>query len=168
MTLKLKRRSWYPWLFVTICGILLPLAFMLAPDQRLEAIVAVFGAVGGFTHFIYSQHHQDVQLFHDLFGQFTKRYDELNNDLNAIRMRAIGTPLQPDEKRRLYDYFNLCAEEHLFHEAGYIDHRVWHAWCKGMVAFDDVPEIHALWAEELSTNAYYGFSLKMIRGEKSM
>lgn len=163
MTLKLKRKTRYPWLFVAACGILLPLVFLLAPDKRFEAVVAVVGAVGGFTHFLYSQHHQDVELFHELFGEFTKRYDALNNDLNAIRMRARGTPLQPEDKRKLYDYFNLCAEEHLFHDAGYIDHRVWHAWCRGMILFDDVPEIHALWEEELRTDSYYGFSLDKIR-----
>lgn len=163
MKLKLKRRARYPWLFLAACVIFLPLILFFAPDKQFEAIVAVVGTVGGFMHFLYSQHQQEVELFNDLFRGFTKRYDELNNKLNLIRIRESGSPLQLEEKNILYDYFNLCAEEHLFHEAGYIDHQVWRAWCRGMMVFDDIPEIHELWQDELKTDSYYGFSLDKIR-----
>jgi hypothetical protein len=163
MKLRIKRRAWYPWLFLAICVVVLPLILFFAPEKRFEFIVAVVGTVGGLIHFLYSQHQQEVELFNVLFKGFTERYDNLNDDLNSICRRASGTPLEPQEKNILYDYFNLCAEEYLFYDAGYIDHHVWHSWCRGMMFYDDVPEIHDLWVDELRTDSYYGFSLKKIR-----
>lgn len=162
MTLHLKRKIWYPWLFIVLCVVLVPAVLWLAPEKWLETMVPVIAAVAGLTHFLYSQHNHDVKFFHELFTAFNKRYDVINNDLNLIRIRSAGTPLQQADKIKLYDYFNLCAEQYLFHDAGYVDARVWRAWCRGMAIFDADPEIHALWEEELRTGSYYGFSLAVI------
>ncbi len=164
MTPKLKRRAWYPWLFIMLCGIFVTVVLLFVKDRPLELVVVVVGTVGGFTHFLYVQHQQDVVLFNDLFRDFNKRYNALNSDLNAIVSRTKGAPLQKEEESILCDYFNLCAEEHLFHDAGYIDQRVWYAWCKGMLFYaDNNPEILKFWEKELCSNSYYGFSLVKIR-----
>ncbi len=178
MTLNLRHQTRYPWIFAGGCIALIPLVFLLPPDSRFIAAITALGCLGGFVHFLYSQHHQDTRLFRELFKDFNERYDKLNNDLNEIRMRIEDAKregkdtklketdkvkLEDEEKLKLYDYFNLCAEEHFFHEAGYIDHQVWRAWCRGMVIFDDVSEIHTLWEKELRTGSYYGFSLDKIR-----
>ena len=151
------------------------LVFLFAVDKWKEGLVGAVVMAAGLTHFLYAQHHQDVTLFSEFFKDFNQRYDKLNNDLNAIRRRAkkaesLGqrAELQEDDLLKLYDYFNLCAEEYLFHEAGYIDNDVWRSWCRGMVLFDDVEEIHRLWVEETSTGSYYGFSLERIRADAAL
>ena len=40
--------------------------------------------------------------------------------------------LTHDEVLAFIDYFNLCAEEWIFREAGYIYDRVWKSWEAGM------------------------------------
>jgi len=164
MNLNLKHTTYYPWLFAGGCIVLLPLVFLLLPDSRFQAAITAIGCLGGVVHFLYSQHHQDARFFRELFTDFNKRFDKLTNDLNTVRMRTpTGTALKDEQKRKLSEYFDLCAEEHLFHEAGYIDQRVWEAWCRGMVIFDNDLEIRKYWENELGTGSYYGFSLDEIR-----
>jgi hypothetical protein len=115
-----------------------------------------------FAHFIYSQHHQDTQLFVDLFNKFNERYDKLNEKLNAITTRENPALLLPHHIKTLYDYFNLCAEEHLYYAAGYIDHDVWLSWVRGMKYFASDVEIRKLWQKELSSNSYYSFKLGLL------
>jgi hypothetical protein len=57
------------------------------------------------------------------------------------------------------DYFNLCAEEHLFHEAGYIYDPIWESWRNGMKWYGTDPRVASIWAKERATNSYYGFEL---------
>lgn len=169
MCLNLKHTTYYPWLFAGGCLVSLALVFLLPPallppDSRLKAAITAIGCFGGFVHFLYSQHHQDARFFRELFTDFNKRFDRLCNGLKTIRLRTPGgTALDDEQKRKLCEYFDLCAEEHLFHEAGYIDQRVWEAWCRGMVIFDDDAEIHKHWKHELSTGCYYGFCIEEIR-----
>jgi hypothetical protein len=132
----------------------------LAPtDQHLQLLLALIGASGGFVGFLYSQHLQETQLFKQLFTEFNRRYDLMNEPLEAIRRRPDGEPLKPEEHRKLVDYFNLCAEEYLFYRSGYIDDDVWEAWSRGMLYFAQDAEIRTLWEKELRMQSYYGFSL---------
>ncbi len=68
-------------------------------------------------------------------------------------------PLKPSDIPILYDYFNLCAEEYMYFNAGCIDSRVWLAWINGMRHFAGDPEILEIWNQELESDSYYGFSL---------
>lgn len=107
----------------------------LQPKNAFELFIAVVGIAGAFAHFLYGQHHQDTQMFVSLFEKFNKRYDKLNEKLNAIVSRPVDSALTPEHVNTLYDYFNLCAEEYLFYEVGYIDEIVWQAWLRGMKYF---------------------------------
>jgi hypothetical protein len=64
-----------------------------------------------------------------------------------------------EDRQVLMDYFNLCAEEYLYFNAGYIDTSVWKSWMRGMKAYAAVPAIRGLWEKELQSGSYYGFSL---------
>jgi hypothetical protein len=161
LIMKLRNRRFYPGLFLlfAVAGICALVVF--APKERqLELVLGWLGASGGFIGFLYSQHLQETQLFKQLFTDFNRRYDTMNEQLEAIRRRPAGAPLQPDHRRRLIDYFNLCAEEYLFFRSGYIDHDVWKSWARGMLYFAQDPEIRGLWDEELKTDSYYGFRLE--------
>ena len=101
-------------------------------------------------------------MFVALFEKFNKRYNDLNEKLNAIISRPTDSPLAPEHRDTLYDYFNLCAEEHLFYEAGYIDERVWQAWLLGMKYFAKDAAVRRLWEEEIGAGSYYHFQMSLL------
>ena len=102
-------------------------------------------------------------MFTELFQHFNKRYDDLNERLNIIAGMSTSEIAQQD-RQVLMDYFNLCAEEYLYFNAGYIDAAVWRSWTRGMEIYAAIPAIRQLWEEELRTGSYYGFSLMRPRG----
>ena len=132
------------------------------PKSAFELIATSIGAAAAFVFFLYSQHHQDTQMFCKLFEKFNARYDGLNEKLNSIISRPTESTLISEHVKILYDYFNLCAEEHLFYKAGYIDERVWRAWLQGMKFFAADAAVRRLWAEEIKSGSYYEFDLKLL------
>ncbi|MFZ6815227.1 hypothetical protein ACO0K3_12215 [Undibacterium sp. Rencai35W] len=160
---RIRRRTSYPWFFISFAIIANSLAYLLlSPAKPFELFILITGAIAGFIHFLYKQHHQETQLFVSLFNKFNERYDALNEKLNAIVSRDKSTLLSSDHTKTLFDYFNLCAEEHLYFESGYIDKEVWEAWLKGMHYFYKDEHIRNLWAKEISEGSYYRFKLKLI------
>jgi hypothetical protein len=124
--------------------------------------MTVTAAAGGFVYFLYTQNHQDTQMFVNLFEKFNARYDLLNEKLNAIVTRPTDSPLLPEQINTLYDYFNLCAEEHMFYEAGYIDEKVWQAWLRGMQYFAKDAAVRRLWESEIEAGSYYHFNMPLL------
>lgn len=169
---KLIRRRYYPAIFALL-GIILGAcvwgcrAVGWIDDAHLfEASISALGIAAGFTHFLYSSYMEQTKLFHELAREFNDRYDKLNEHLNDMRDQK-EIPSGPSEKRtkaigHLFDYFNLCAEEFLYFQAGHIDPNVWIAWCVGMKDFADVEEIAKLWRKELKRPSYYGFDLDKV------
>lgn len=168
----LGRRANFPAIFLAAVVFLYGLGYWVfstevlskfwQPKNVLELFIAVVGISAAFVHFLYKQHHQDTQMFVSLFEKFNNRYDDLNEKINAIVSRPINSPLTTEHVNTLYDYFNLCAEEHLFYEAGYIDERVWQAWLRGMCSFLKDSEVLQLWKQEITTGSYYHFKLSLL------
>jgi hypothetical protein len=171
----LGRRSSFPWVFiVAVLVFFLVLWFAsylflsrgdvgsVQPRTAFELLVVAVGAAAAFVHFLYTQHYQGTQMFVSLFEKFNKRYDDLNEKLNDILSRDTGSPFGEGQVNTLYDYFNLCAEEHLFYESGYIDERVWQAWLRGMKYFAKDSGIRLLWEREIASGSYYQFNLLLL------
>jgi hypothetical protein len=159
----LRRRTWYPWVFVGLVAVGNSAGYaLLKPTKPLELFISITVAVAGFVHFLYSQHHQETQLFTTLFNRFIERYDTLNEKLNAIVARDKETHLSSENIKTLFDYFNLCAEEYLYYESGYIDQEVWLSWVRGMKFFAKDAKVRELWQAELSSGSYYGFKLALL------
>ena len=127
MSFKLQRRNRYPVIFGFLGLAVFVATFWIDPSQRLSFIIPLFTMIGGVAAFTYSKHSQETELFRQLFKEFNVRYDALNAPLNEIYLRAEGDALVNDDYDFLYDYFNLCAEEKMFADAGCIDIRVWKA-----------------------------------------
>ena len=158
---RLGKRSLYPWIFLAIVVAVNAGIYLLVPQAKSpELYLAVTVAVAGFVHFLYSQHHQDTRLFVELFKEFNVRYDSLNGKLNAIVARE-SIELSAEDKAVLFDYFNLCAEEFLFYQSGYIDQDVWRSWLAGMKYFARHAAVRSLWEADLKSNSYYGFSVTL-------
>ena len=162
--MRLANRQRYPYFYGAFCvvAVVVVLAFHQSGDQQLTLLVGILGAVGGFLGFLYSGHREEARIFIDLFSAFNERYDKLNDHLAAIQSRVPGLALATDQTTCLVDYFNLCAEEYLFYQGGYIDELVWKAWCRGMKQYLADGEVMRLFQQELSTGSYYGFSLEQI------
>lgn len=162
---SLNRKRAYPWIFgaaATVVMVAFP--FMPAKAQAPELMLSVVGAIATFVHFLYSQHNANTDRFMRLFREFNQRYDKLNNQLNSIVHRSGEPIVDPADHQTLYDYFNLCAEEFLYAEAGYIDAEVWLSWLKGMRYYASFSEVRRIWSRELAQGSYYGFSLDLIDG----
>lgn len=168
----LGRRAYFPAIFLVVVllgaiGFVIWIdqsgqPFVPMPKSAFELFIAFVGVVAAFVYFLYSQHHQDTQMFVSLFEKFNARYDKLNEKLNAIIRRTSKTPFEPEQKGTLYDYFNLCAEEHLFYESGYIDEEVWQAWLRGMQIFVKDHDIRELWEKEIESGSYYHFTISLL------
>jgi hypothetical protein len=157
MPLKLRNRRLYPLIFLILCAAAIAACWRFPEVHRPELLVAAIGGVAGFTYFLYRQHLDETKLFKELFAEFNRRYDDINDDLNAIRSAPPGRSLSPQEKERLFSYFNLCAEEYLFYKAGYIDGDVWKSWYRGMEVFFKHPPIREVWGQDSEADSYYGF-----------
>ena len=68
-----------------------------------------------FTSFINS-----ILRFKELVTEFNRRYDKQNNSLLTVLDDDDDKPLQKEQKDAFIDYFNLCSEEYLFYQIGYI------------------------------------------------
>jgi hypothetical protein len=153
----LRVRSKLPLAFGLSC--LAVLAWSYYTKQTPSVTSTFLVAVGGTTAFLYAQHTRDIQLFRELFREFNERYGKLNDSLNEIYNRQGSHSLSIADKGVLAAYFNLCAEEYMYANAGYIYVPVWDAWQNGMRYFDQDPEIHDFWKRELGQGSYYGFVL---------
>lgn len=117
----------------------------------------------GFCYFVQQQKLAEIQLFKELFTEFNQRYDTMNGDLYDIR---TGTrEVDAAARKTLIDYFNLCSEEFLFFEEGYIHSVVWRSWCRGTLWYLTGPHIRAVWDEEIeqNNNSYYALTIDKLR-----
>jgi len=160
MTPRFKH-ALYDYHFVVTFALLI-VAFLLwafIPSiQTWSFLSTSIAAILGLSYFALKQHLDETRLFKELFSEFNARYDKLNEALYTISKAPENQPLTTEEIMRLYDYFNLCAEEYLYYRKGFIYPEVWQAWHNGMKIFCQFSRIRKLWEKELQTNSYYGFS----------
>ena len=119
---------------------------------------AIAAGVFVFSFGVQKQHLEEMKWFKELFQQFNSRYDALHEDLNRIYEHRPDLRLEEDEIKTLFKYFNLCGEEHLYYDKGFICEEAWTAWYNGMTFFRQNPRIRKLWDDDLKTDAYYGLS----------
>ncbi len=169
---RLKHRAYYSWIWpaVLVLSIVAATAVIrlwLDTEVEVKDVTDVFFAVvagaAAFIFFLYKQHLDETRLFMDLFAAFNAKYDDLNGDLNDILDGPADQALRPSERKKLFDYFNLCAEEYMYFKAGYIDPEVWLAWRKGMQTFLKSARVESLLIEELKGGSYYGLSIEEIK-----
>jgi hypothetical protein len=84
----------------------------------------------------------------------------MNAKLEELRQgREMG---ETERKQILVGYFNLCAEEYLFFNEGYIHPKVWHSWCSGMLYYLQDERIRQFWNQEAKLGSYYGLTYDVI------
>jgi len=153
----MKLRHWR-WFWLSFClGIVgVFVVWACVPFlQSVEIIIGLVTLVCGINYFLLQRHLEEARFFKELVTEFNGRYDKQNNTL-LVALENDG-PFEQKQKQAFIDYFNLCAEEFLFYEVGYIYERVWEAWYNGMKQFGRDPRITELWLREIQTDSYYGF-----------
>lgn len=157
MALRLHNRRRYPYILLAAFAVAIGLCFHFGSKDHPELLVTVLGAVATFAYFLYNQHREETRLFKELFMAFNGRYDNLNHALNDIISAPPKQELSPEQRDDLFKYFNLCAEEHFFYKAGYIDSDVWGSWYRGMKVFFKHPLVRDLWELDCEADSYYNF-----------
>ena len=150
----LYRHGWWgaPVVFLLVAGA----AILVDLGAPLKIITTFGGALAGVLFFLQKQHLEELALFERLFGDFNRRYDDMNDRLQLVI--AHREPLAKEEQALLEDYFNLCAEEYFYFTCGVIDSRVWCAWCRGMLQYLTDPRIADFWRHEQFGESYYGLT----------
>ncbi|MDM1383507.1 MULTISPECIES: hypothetical protein [Myroides] len=95
----------------------------------------------------------------ELFTEFNRRYDELNDSLlmldDSMTIDDLKDTPSKIENKTLYnvivDYFNLCAEQHYWKQNKRISNKIW----KGMMHyFNSFPVVRELWKDEIEGDGY--------------
>lgn len=154
------------WLFkyygiVIAVGILLALGLGFAgtSKEHWELALAASGALLSLAYFVQKQKLDETKLFNELFRDFNARYGELLDRLGEIENQPDNYVLTDDDKELLLTYFNLCSEEFLMYDLGYVHPVVWRSWKKGMLEYHARPFIGRFWDEEMKRGSYYGLVL---------
>lgn len=155
------------WLFkiygwIALAASVVAIGWALHDDRYWLQILTGTGAtILGFCYFVQQQKLAETELFHSLFSTFNARYNEMNGSLADI----LGTEgeITSSEKKKIVDYFNLCAEEYLFYKEGYIHPEAWTSWCRGMLWYLRRRAFRNVWNEEVETESFYGLTLDEIQ-----
>ena len=131
---------------------------LLWRNEPIPTIATVVGAILSLTYFAQKQKLEELRLFRELFKEFNTRYDDMNEKLAKI-VEAHGSEVSAQERKDLVDYFNLCGEEYLYFDRGYIEPAVWRAWHNGMKNIISASRVAKVWEIEKSTDSYYGLPL---------
>lgn len=160
MRIGVKLKFWffehYWWV---LCLVLAStFAILLWRNEPLTTVATIVGALLSLIYFVQKQKLEELRLFRELFKEFNARYDEMNEKLARI-VETMDTEVSIQERETLIDYFNLCGEEYLYFERGYIDPAVWRAWFNGMKAIISAPRVRRVWQAEKQTDSYYDMPL---------
>lgn len=160
MRIGVKLKFWffehYWWV---LCIVLAStLAALLCRNEPLPTVATVVGVLLSLIYFVQKQKLEELRLFRELFKEFNARYDKINEKLARI-VEVTDTEVSEQERETLIDYFNLCGEEYLYFERGYIYPVVWIAWLNGMQAIISIPRVQCVWQAEKQTGSYYDLPL---------
>lgn len=148
------------YLFVSVLGFAIFVLLFVFGPLEWEVLKVCVAGIGVFAFGVQKQHVEEVRLFRELFKEFNERYDKQNEKLNRIYCEKLpdSTPFDSDQIDTLYNYFNLCGEEYLYFQKGFIYSETWQSWKNGMKFFRQNPRIKKLWDEELRNGSYYGLT----------
>jgi len=116
------RHRRHVWLWVLGLSVVIVVVHLLGSKGQVsgDLLPAAMSGLLGTAFFFHRGHAGDARFMKELFEHFNDRYDRLNNGLQENLNDSIDEPLSDDQKMDLIDYFNLCAEEWVFRQAGYI------------------------------------------------
>lgn len=155
---RYKKNKFKKLIYDNLWILILVTPFALLTNKEIEIISIILG----IFYFLNQQKMAEEQFFQQCFKDFNHRYDLLNDNLSEL----IDTNIVPQQSHQIVDYFNLCAEEYLLYQKGYIPNEIWLSWTNGMGVYWKNKNIRDLWKLEKKSNSYYGFDLASIAGAR--
>ncbi|MGA3212372.1 MAG: hypothetical protein ABSD20_13785 [Terriglobales bacterium] len=148
----------YWW--VAILGAVFAVVLAFTAGQKASLVGSIIAATLGLCYFVLQQRLAEMRLFKELFVEFNRRYESLNERLLRAANSVAGQEGQDQLDRQVViDYFNLCGEEYLFFREGYIHPRVWRSWCIAMLWYLNREPFRSMWeGDEEDTDTYYGLT----------
>lgn len=135
-------------------GIIIFLLFnypeILPKGKETESILGILVLYTGIIYNLVTYKIANDQFFQSLFSEFNRRFDAMNEDLNAIIKKKYKKQdtTKREEESIIIDYLNLCAEEYLWFTKGRIDTKVWKSWKKGMEHYLKQETFHKVLEEQ--------------------
>lgn len=153
----IRARQWI-WVCIFVVAILVIFGYLHLTSYSIssELLLGVLSGLFAAAFFLHRSHAEDARFFRELFEGFNARCDALNDGLCRIVEEDDGE-LSPEDSIKVINYFNLCCEEYLFYQLGYIYPHVWRSWERGMQQYGRNSRITKLWREQQATDSYYGF-----------
>ena len=145
-------------------GRFLAMKFLHDSAEKESAVWVTIASLAVTATYSMVQNRRDHhKIFCELFEKFNKRYDDLSEGLGRVE-RNHDPQFIEKHRATLVRYFNLCAEEYIQYNKGYIPEPVWAAWLGGMCHYWTKQHIHVEWSRELRENpgSYYGFSAAIL------
>lgn len=95
------------------------------------------------------------RMFKELFSEFNHKYNVLNDYLEKIKSLKES---QLNEKQKIVDYFNLCAEEYLWYKRRRIPNDIWNSWKTGISYYKSCEKFQRVAQDESHyDSSYYNF-----------
>jgi len=158
-------KSWffknYWWFIGIVAAVSIVLITRNEQWSQWHLTLGIMGTALSGIYFVQRQRLEEIHFFREIFDNFNKRYDCMNEKLNDIIRKDDSSSLSVEEKDTLNDYFNLCGEEYLYFREGYLLPNVWHAWKNGIRIFLKCKRINDYWKIEMSSGSYYGLEVKL-------
>lgn len=148
-------------LLVTILLLIIVFCSFLIFEFDEKILFGLIGIIVTFYFGINKTKIEDDKLFKELFRDFNLRYSALNESLHNITSSNKSIEeLTFDEKDKIYDYFNLCAEEYYWYKKNRISKDVWNSWKYGMNYWYSKPIIKEMWESEIDNDQKISYYIK--------
>jgi hypothetical protein len=148
---------------INIAAVVLAVAIYFLLNEKPEIPLAIIAAGISISFGVRQYQIENDKMFKDLFETFNARYDQdFNNLLNDVIENRTHESITKEEKLKIVDYLNFCAEEYLWYQKGRIDEMVWTSWENGIKYYLDKSPIKEIVDEQkIQKNSYYGLFEKL-------
>lgn len=155
-TLYYHLRRYWIFVILAIIGIGILSNLRVKDKIEIEVFIGILASIITLFISLVSYYQTNDKFFRELFTAFNERYDKLNNFLEKIEGNEN---LEPDERQKIIDYLNLCAEEYMWVKRGRIPFHIWKSWMKGIEVHFLKPNINAIVKNQRAQwkSSYYGF-----------
>lgn len=141
---------------------------------------SLIGASAVAIYNIVKARHDKTVFKREIFSEYNKKYDELNDRLERLKHLEFQTAIEsemgngrslddyweelfedePSPRPELigaaFDYINLCSEEYYWYKKGFVDQDIWKCWHNGMICwYQDLFFMQKIVKRERSKKAPY-------------
>lgn len=131
-------------------------------DLSWETIATLVVGISAFYIGLIQLKSTNDEFRKNLFFEFNRRYDQLNdvlNEIHAMHKKELSE-YRYEHGKVINDYLNLCSEQFYWYKKGRIDNSVWEYWFSGMKFHFQNPVVQKVLENEFNSknnDSFYGF-----------